>query len=244
MPDILELDVEELVRRSTQGATSPWISRLSDDNTYYIKGVQALHKGLIIEYLCAQLGRSLGIPIPSTTIAYLDMNLLRYNSEAKKDFGEESCYVFASQEVKSLTELKVIDLESMNPQVAKLLFFFDYLIQNEDRMLTENGGNPNLFINPINSDMTVFDHNLAFDVNYDFENNKNFHACREFWYEAQLELNFKHEMLEQLPIAIAELAEYAKGIPQEWLDSCDGLLNEIFTKLNLYKTALFWEALQ
>ncbi len=239
-----DAEVVELIRRSKQGQTTPWICRLSDGNIYYIKGVEALHRGLIVEYLCAELGRSLGIPIPSSTIAYLDSELLRYSPEAKDNFGDNACYVFASKEVKNLAELKYSDLALINPQVAKLLFFFDYLIQNEDRTLTEKGGNPNLFMDQINSELAVFDHNLAFDEDYDFESYKNMHACSLFWFDVQLELNFKNEMLDKLPIAIEALAEYAKGIPDEWLERCDGLLAEIFTKLDLYKTDKFWEALQ
>lgn len=241
---MVDSEVVELIRESNQGRTSPWICRLSDGNIYYIKGVKALHRGLIYEYLCAELGRSLGLPIPSSTIAYLDSDLLRYNIAAKNNFGAEDCYVFASKEMKNLAELKYSDLPKVNSQIAKLLFFFDHLIQNEDRTLSEKGGNPNLFMNQINSELAVFDHNLAFDKNYDFESNKNLHSCTSFWFNAQRELNFKDDMLYKLPIAIEHLAKYAEGVPDEWLESCDDLLEDIFAKLNLYKTEEFWEELQ
>ena len=238
------LEVHELTRRSIQGQTKPWHCRLSNGHTYYIKGTEALHRGLIVELLCAQLGRSLGLPIPNSEIAYLDQALLKYNDEAKKDFGENNCYVFASKEMENLVELKYSDLVSINPQVAKLLFFFDYLIQNEDRTLTEHSGNPNLFLNPNNSELVVLDHNLAFDTNFNFDGNKNIHAFQSFWYEIQLDLHFRTEMMEKLPIAINELAEYAKLIPAEWLTDSSNLLNTIFITLNLYKEEVFWETLQ
>jgi hypothetical protein len=242
--DIPILEVNELTRRSHQGKTNPWHCRLSDGNSYYIKGQEALHRGLIIELLCAELGRSLGLPIPISAIAYLDPCLLEYNEEAKADFGSGDCFVFASKEIPNLIELKYTDLASINPQLAKLLFLFDYLIKNEDRTLTINSGNPNLFLNPINNDLVVFDHNLAFDIDYNFEEHKNIHAFSSFWYSTQLDLHFKNEMMEKLPVAIDDLAQYAEHIPDEWLESCPYLLGEIFTTLNLYQGHQFWEALQ
>ncbi|MEI8635068.1 hypothetical protein P4S72_29545 [Vibrio sp. PP-XX7] len=49
----------------------------------------------------------------------------------------------------------------------KLLFLFDYWIKNGDRNLTQNGGNPNLFIRSDLQSFIVLDHNLAFDVDHD-----------------------------------------------------------------------------
>lgn len=164
---------------------------------------------MVIEFLCAELGRSLGLPIPSSTIAYLDPCLLEYNEDAKADFSGGDDYVFASKEIPNLIELKFSDLSLINHQVAKLLFFFDYLIQNEDRTLTNISGNPNLFLNPINKDLVVFNHNLAFDREYHFEGNKVIHACSSFWFSPQLDLHFKNEMMDKLPIAIANLNQYA-----------------------------------
>ena len=130
MADILILEVDELTRRSHQGKTNPWHCRLSDGNSYYIKGPEALHEGLIKELICAELGRSLGLPVPPSAIAYLDPFLLKYNEEAKSDFGggDGDCYLFASREIANLVELKYSDLKSIKPQLAKRLFLFDYLI--------------------------------------------------------------------------------------------------------------------
>ncbi|SKA52707.1 HipA family kinase [Photobacterium toruni] len=244
MTGILTLEVEELIRRSYQGKTNPWYCRLDDGDNYYIKGQEALHQGLIKELLCAELGRNLGLPIPSSTIAYLDPCLLEHYDEAKTDFGGGDCYVFASKEVPNLVELKYSDLASINPQLAKLIFLFDYLIKNEDRTLTRQSGNPNLFINPISNNLVVFDHNMAFDTDYNFEKYKNIHAFSSFWYSTQLDLHFKNEMMDKLPVAITSLAQYAEHIPKEWLENYPDLLTEIFTTLNLYKQHQFWEALQ
>ena len=242
--DILMLEVDELTRRSHQGKTNPWHCRLSDGNSYYIKGQEALHEGLIKELVCAELGRSLGLPVPRSAIAYLDPLLLKYNEEAKSDFGGGDCYVFASREIANLVELKYPDLASINAELAKRLFLFDYLIKNEDRSLTEKSGNPNLFLNPKTNDFVVLDHNLAFDLAYNFEKNKKLHAFSSFWYSNQLDLHFKNEMMDKLPIAIDDLAQYAKNIPSEWLERCPDLLDTIFTTLNLYKEDQFWETLQ
>lgn len=238
------LKVKELSHKAIQGQTAPWHCKLSDDKSYYIKGKDALHSGLIIEFLCAELGRNLGLPIPNSTIAYLETRLIKYNEEAQDSFGSEGCHVFASEEVSNLVELKYSDLSLVEPELAKLIFFFDFLIRNEDRTLTETGGNPNLFIDPLTKKLTVIDHNLAFDSMFDFSQNKQIHAFSSFWFDTQLDLLFKQDMLKRLPEAIKQLEEIAKTIPESWIDNSNNIIETIFTTLNLYKAEEFWEALK
>ena len=84
-----EEEVIELIRRADQGKTNPWLAKLSDNKHYYVKGQEALCRGLIIEFICAELGRLLGLPIPSSMIAYLDRTILQYNEDALLNIRKE-----------------------------------------------------------------------------------------------------------------------------------------------------------
>ena len=238
------MSVKELISRSVQGKTSPWLARLDDDKLYYIKGKEALYRGLVIEYICAELGRLLGLPVPPSKIAYLDRSLLQYNDEAIDNFGREDCDVFASEKVADVVDIKFSDLEHVTTHEAQLIFFFDYLIANEDRTLGENGGNPNLCINPITKKITVIDHNLGFDPCFDFQKNKEHHIFHAIWYCPQRDLHLIQELKAKLPDAINKLYDYVADIPEEWLENKPNLIAEIFHRLELYKEDHFWEALQ
>jgi hypothetical protein len=238
------MSVVELVSRSVQGKTSPWLAKLDDDKYYYIKGKEALCRGLVIEYICAELGRLLGLPVPPSKIAYLDRNLLQYNDEAIDDFGNEDCDVFASQKVDNVVDIRFSDLSHVTVDEAKLIFFFDYLIANEDRTLGENGGNPNLCIDPMTKKLAVIDHNLAFDVNFNFQNNKEHHIFCTLWYCPQRDLHFINMLKEKLPEVINTLRNCVSDIPEDWLENAPDLITEIFNRLELYKDDYFWEALQ
>ena len=238
------MDVIELIQRTEQGMTSPWIARLDDNLLYYIKGQQALCRGLVIELLCAELGVLLGLPVPPYKVAYLDPSLLKYNQEAFKDFDGEIYEVFASRQVEEFQEIKYSEIANVSEAEAKLLFFFDYLIQNEDRTLGRLGGNPNLLFNSLTNEIAVIDHNLGFDINFNFDSYKEHHIFSSLWYCPQRDLHLIPELRAKLPNLIQQLRAYVDDIPQEWLENQPKLIEEIFNRLELYKEDDFWEALQ
>ena len=237
-------EVTELIQRTVQGMTSPWIAMLDDGQLYYIKGQQALCRGLVIELICAELGVLLNLPVPPYKVAYLDPSLLKYNEEAFKDFNGEICEVFASSKAKEYQEIQYSQIDKVSEIEAKLLFFFDYLIMNEDRTLGPLGGNQNLLFNSQTNEIAVIDHNLGFDINFDFERHKEHHIFSSLWYCPQRNLHLIPELQAKLPGVIKKLRSYVEDIPEEWLENQPNLIEEIFNKLELYKEESFWEGLQ
>lgn len=174
----------------------------------------------------------------------MDPSLLKYNLEASKDFESEICEVFASRQVEEFQEIKYSEIGNVSEVKAKLLFFFDYLIQNEDRTLGALGGNPNLLFNSLTKEIAVIDHNLGFDINFDFESYKEHHIFSSLWYCPQRDLHLIPELRAKLPNIIQKLRDYVDDIPEDWLENQPELIEEIFNRLELYKNDEFWEALQ
>lgn len=65
------LEVKEFTEPAKTGVTSPHLCRLSDDEFYYVMGRRLLGQGLANEWICAHLGRRLGLRIPDCELAML-----------------------------------------------------------------------------------------------------------------------------------------------------------------------------
>ena len=63
------LTVVEVLERSKQGRTEPYLCRCDDDAVYFVKGPRATRRGLVAEWVCARLATELGLPIAPYAIA-------------------------------------------------------------------------------------------------------------------------------------------------------------------------------
>ncbi|KKO45135.1 hypothetical protein WG68_11950 [Arsukibacterium ikkense] len=237
------LDVIEIQCKASQGRTEPYLCRLSDDERYYIKGPQAGAKGLINEAVCAYLGNVLQLNVPTHCCAYLSPALLRFDDAASRVLGLGDSVVFASKLISDLLEVTPTSVSNMHAQFARDLFLFDYWIRNEDRTMTENGGNPNLFFRAASNQYVVLDHNLAFDSSYNFKANACTHLAFNAWFSAQHDAIWRSHYSAKLAIALQGLAQYAATLPPAWLEEAPGYLAEINDTLTLFNSDEFWEAL-
>lgn len=161
----MDLTVVEVLERSKQGRTEPYICRCDDGEVYFVKGRSATRPGLINEWLCARLGVAFGLPIAPFTIATVPDELIEADLSGWLD-GLGSGEVFVSQRVTA------IDLTDTHRDLVPLalrqdIIAFDWWVRNGDRNLTAWGGNPNLLWNPAgDGSLIVIDHNLAFDPDF------------------------------------------------------------------------------
>lgn len=237
------LDVIEIQQKASQGRTEPYLCRLSDNKRYYVKGPQAGAKGLINEAVCAYLGNALKLDVPAHCCAYLPQGLLRFDDAASRVLGDGDSMVFASELIPDLLEVTPTSVLTMPEQCARDLFLFDYWIRNEDRTMTENGGNPNLFYRAASKQYVVLDHNLAFDSGYDFNANANVHLAYNAWFNVQHDALWRAHYSAKLAIALQGLPQYAATLPPAWLEAAPGYLAEINDTLSLFNSDEFWEVL-
>lgn len=161
----MTITIVEVLNRSAQGRTQPYLCRGDDGNLYFVKGRSATRAGLMAEWLCARLGERFGLPIPPYTIANVPEELLETDDSGfLSDLGAGP--VFASQLILA-SELTAEQRVHIDPQLRRDVLIFDWWVRNDDRSLTGRGGNPNLLWNPADDgSLVVIDHNLAFDPKF------------------------------------------------------------------------------
>ena len=220
------LEITKIKKRSDQGMTRPFVCEATNGKTYYVKGKAANASGLIKEWLGAQLAKAFVLPLASSQILYVDPALVEcYGEEAIHDLGEG--YVFGSEDITSCTEIKYDEIGKISPQLQKDILLFDLWVYNEDRTLSELGGNPNLLWQTEQSKLYVIDHNLIFDNDFDHKSFWKTHIFRKIIKDHPFDmidqLNYKNRMQETL--TCWQLAWEA--IPEDWktLNEEVGLFN-------------------
>lgn len=171
----MTLTIIEVLQRSIQGRTKPYICRADDGAIYYVKGRSATRNGLMAEWLCAELATAFGLPIAPYTLASVPEELIEADTTGwLADLGGGE--VFASRKVDSV-EMTAVHRDHTPPEVRRDLLVFDWWVRNDDRTLTERGGNPNLlWKHEDGGQLVVIDHNLAFDPAFSVEGFRTSHV--------------------------------------------------------------------
>ena len=160
---VAAIEIIEVINRSKQGRTQPFLCRGEDDLLYYVKGRSTGNRDLLCEWFSAHLARALGLPVPEFRIAFAQSSLIDLHPEGRA-LGTEPA--FASAVVGNCQELTVSHIGSVPVLTRRDIFVFDLWIRNQDRTLSTLGGNPNLLWNAKDNAISVIDHNLAFDRDF------------------------------------------------------------------------------
>lgn len=208
------LEIIEVIERSTQGKTKPFICRGNDDATYFVKGRDAGKSSLICEWICGCLARHWQLPIPDFEIAYVPPQLIQGPKTLElPDLGHGP--VFASKR-RSGTELNWQTAHSVPWKIRQDVLLFDWWIKNGDRTLTEQGGNPNLFWAPDAQDLVVIDHNIALDATVTSADFFVDHVFRDQAPAVFDDLVTRAEYTKQMTAAMAHWDAILESIPDEW----------------------------
>ncbi len=201
------LTVVEILERSEQGRTRPFLCRCDDDQLYFVKGRGAGQRSLLCEWLAGHLARAFGLPVPEFVVAQAPRGLLDLHPEGR-DLGPGPA--FASQRADFAQDLTVAQRASVATTLQRDVLVFDWWVHNGDRTLTTLSGNPNLLWAAGDRGLVVIDHNLAFDQDFD---------------AAQFAVT--HVFSEQIPFVFQDLVEpqsYAARLRQAlavWPDACN-----------------------
>lgn len=158
------LAIVEIIGRSEQGMTRPFLCRGEDDHLYFVKGRAASARSLICEWLGGHLAQAFGLPIPPFTVAEVSPDLLDLHPEGR-DLGPLP--LFASRKMDHTQEFTISHLGDVDATLQRDILVFDWWIGNGDRTLTTLSGNPNLLWDTDAHRLVVIDHNLAFDGELD-----------------------------------------------------------------------------
>ncbi|NOQ65189.1 MAG: hypothetical protein GQ582_11820 [Methyloprofundus sp.] len=220
------LELIEILRVANQGMTKPLICHASDGGTYYAKGKRATVDGLIKEWMLGNLAQTLGLPIPTFKIAYIDAQLVEHSPDAQDSLGEG--YVFVSEQLPAATEFKYAMLKKIPLELQQKILLFDLWIENSDRTLSKKfSGNPNLLWQSETNKVFVIDHNLALEKNFDLESFWETHVFQSQFCNFQLDLVVKQEWEVKLQQSLEHYSDWWKAMPDEWKQENEelGLLN-------------------
>ncbi|HDR9507617.1 TPA: hypothetical protein QDC03_002702, partial [Burkholderia cepacia] len=173
------IQVMEVLERTTQGITEPFLCRGDDGALYYAKGRAAGRKSLVSEWLASSLAREFGLPIAPFAVGEVDDAIIRFGAPELADLG--AGYVFLSRRAEHVMEFTWLNVQEVSPAVRSDVLIFDYWVRNQDRMLTDLGGNPNLLWAPARKDLVVIDFNQAFDPDFDCDTFFSSHAFAGSW---------------------------------------------------------------
>lgn len=217
----MTIEIVEVLSRSTQGHTRPFICRGDDDEIYFVKGVDAGRRDQICEWLAGRLAQLIGLPIAPFTVVVVPEELISGDTAGPlRDLGAGPA--FGSRKL-SVTELTTATLNRVPAQLQKDVLVFDRWVRNLDRTLTALGGNPNLFLTAVNHTLTpsrerlvVIDHNLAFDSDFNLAALLAHHAFRAQAQALQGDLFSRDEYNARLCAALSCWPDLVAEVPQEW----------------------------
>ena len=241
----MTVEIIEVLRRSDQGITRPFICRGDDGETYFVKGVDAGRRSQICEWVAGRLAVLLGLPLAPFEIVDVPEELLELDIVLDLS-GLGAGPAFGSRE-RQVTELTVSAVEQVPQDLQQDVIIFDLWVRNADRCLGEHGGNPNLLWDPGSRELVVIDHNQAFDFSADREDFYNHHVfCAQlrelsgdFFRRTEYNDRFSSALVFWSQI-IAEIPETWRYVDQEMTVPVDFDVEAVYKLLNGFESEEFW----
>lgn len=155
--------IVEVIRRTEQGITRPYLCRADDGTEYFVKHRALPARQRVAEWLAAHLARELGLPVPPFSLVRIPDEF-----DARPELKDLGAGIGFGSEVQLAREFTVSDIGRVDASLAARIAAFDWWVRNSDRSLTALGGNPNLLwrTSEKRSGLVVIDHNLAFDPEF------------------------------------------------------------------------------
>ncbi|MEW8266482.1 MAG: HipA family kinase [Candidatus Thiodiazotropha sp.] len=210
----MTVEIVEILRRSEQGITKPFICRGDDGEIYFVKGQNAGHRSLICEWIAGRLAVLIGLPVPPFKQVQVPEELVDFNIGTPLD-GLGAGPAFGSLE-RQVTELTVSNVEQVPDKLQQDVLIFDWWVRNADRNLSEFGGNPNLFWEPGERVLVVIDHNQAFDFTVKKSDFSQGHVFAAQTNELSGDFFRRDEYHGKLSMALNEWPQILSEIPETW----------------------------
>lgn len=212
------VEIIEVNGRADSGVSCrPFRCRGSDGRQYYVKLGNARPEGLIAEWICGNLGKTLGLPVADFSLVRVDPGFKEGLPPEYSELGHGIGFGSVSAPT-GCRELFLTDLgERVDANVLADLLAFDAWIQNEDRKLGLAGGNPNaLFVPNQRSPLVLIDHDSAFDTSFDPRRFLSDHLGRSrcaLWLNSERRAGW----IERARAAAKCLDAIWTDLPEEWL---------------------------
>jgi len=239
----MTVQIIEILGRSKQGITKPFICRGDDDNIYFVKGIGAGRRSQVCEWIAGNLANELQLPIAPYCIVDVPEELIEGNPRYR-DLGVGPAFASHKQ---MIMELNFAGIDNVPEDIQRSVLAFDWWIRNDDRNLSDCGGNPNLFWEPEYEKLVVIDHNQAFDPDFSTENFKELHVFSRQVNHLFGDSLYRIELANKFQLALKSWQGICDNIPKEWYYSDIEMtvranfdLNEMFKLLARCKMEELW----
>lgn len=240
--DLDHFRITEIIRPIESGMTEPVLCVLDDDHTYCVKGKGALARGKISEVVCAVIGKAIGLPIPDFAIASLSSAMMA-QADSEINIGRiGSEPAFASLWKEPVSDFMMVMRPNFSPSLLASIYVYDHWIRNDDRTLTDHGGNVNLLVNLSAKELVVIDHNLAFSASYAIED-LHLHVGHQSWKSLEGRKEFSVSLRERMLRAFDQVPAVADCLPDEWVEQEPELIDHALDTLCRVIGPEFWDEL-
>lgn len=210
--------VIEIIDRCAENTcvTRPFRVKADDGNLYWIKGCGGWNRrDLCFELLAARMADSLGLPIAGFEVLEVPQAILEFCAlPGIRDLRAGPA--FGSLHADDAVSLPPVAVKKVPEEFRWRILLFDWWIQNEDRTLGRAGGNVNLLWNAEDNQLTVIDHNLAFDNTFDEQAFFQNHVFRKE--RGRIHEEFLLEQQASFAELAAQFSKITGDFPEEWLE--------------------------
>ena len=193
---------------------------------YWCKGALSGMTSLRAEWICANLAKSFGLPIPHFEIMHVLYELAKESKieTAVQFVSPMNCYVFASKHIDNAVDLMEENAHSLKLEnsLGSRILLFDALIHNADRSTV----NSNILYNK--NEIWIIDHNNAFCKNWNESAFLRDHILTDDYTKAR-DCDYAEFLSALKAPELAEIiTKHWSEMPPEWIDALEGLtLDEI-----------------
>ncbi len=162
------------------------------------------------EWIAAHVGHALGLPLPPFALVQVDECLLAELPSEWRHLG--STPAFGSRQRDNVVWFELSLVNSVPVEIRRAVLVFDWWIRNTDRQQ----GNTNLLWDSAAGELTVIDHNLAFDPEFDARTFLEHHLFAADWPALVSDLVTRAHWMERLT-GVLDRARWARdNAPPEW----------------------------
>jgi hypothetical protein len=215
------IEITEVLERSVQGSTLPFLCRGADDLLYYVKGRGAGRRSLICEWLAYSLASAFGLPIAEYRIVEIPESMSTLGLPDFPDLG--TGFAFGSLYQPNAIDLPWSYVDQVPIGVRRDVVVFDWWIRNEDRTLTEKGGNPNMLWDVARQEVVIIDYNLSFDDTFDVRRFWSAHAFCGDWNDVFQDWLARPVYEQRICKALESFEKACDKMPDEWLEVAPGV---------------------
>jgi len=212
--------ITEIVRRSEQGVTRPFLCRSKTGDTYFVKGLGVGAEGLRAEWINGHLAKCLKLPIAPFSVVEVPPTLVT-NSAVEGASELLGTFGFGSRVIPGAREITFTQVEDLPLEQRAEVLLFDWWIRHADRNLNPLGGNPNLLISKGDEQpqLWLIDHHNGFDQTFDdglFWKGHIFAEARGIWSPA-----WQRRAESRLSRASKGLSKAWDAMPANWFPDQD-----------------------